>query len=452
MKILITGATGHVGNYVGRRLVGLGHELTAVTRSKEKALQLLEFPAQIIEHDLVTQALTEKMLDGFEAVIHLMGETVDGRWTQEKKEKILASRKQSSENLIKNLPSSVKVIISASAQGIYGDQKNQVVTENANLGTDFLAEVCKQWEAPFKNLDQKIRAVQLRISLVLDPQSGILHKVIPLFQRGLGGVLGSGQQYMSWISIEDLTEIMVESLTNEKYSGAINCATDHPVTNSEWTKLLGKQLQALPSPSVPAFALKLAVGEFSSAVLGSIQLSPEKLIANNFKFKHPNLKEYFSEKLEPFKNNQKFLSVKQYVPHDLETIFAFFSDAKNLEKVSPPFLNFRVTQMSTAEIQKGTVIDYKLNLKGLVPLKWRSLISDWNPPYHFVDDQVSGPFTTWHHTHSFEKLGSGTLISDQVRYKLPLGFLGHLVASSFVQSDVDEIFKFRREVIQNLKF
>jgi hypothetical protein len=451
MKILITGATGNVGNYVGRQLVGLGHELTVVTRSKEKALNQLEFPAEIIEHDLVTHALSEKKLEGIDAIIHLMGETVDGRWTDEKKERILTSRKQSSENLLKHLPDSIKVIVSASAQGIYGDQKNQVVTENAKLGTDFLAEVCKQWEAPFKNLSQTIRTVQLRISLVLDPQSGVLHKMIPLFQRGLGGNLGSGKQYMSWIAIEDLSEIIVQALTNENYSGAINCATDNPVTNAEWTKLLGKQLQALPSPSVPEFALKLAVGEFSSAVLGSIQLSPEKLIENKFKFKYPKLKDYFAEALEPFKNGQNFFSVKQYVAKDIDSIFSFFSDAKNLEDITPPFLNFHVAKMSTTNIQKGTLIDYKLKLKG-IPLKWKTLISEWNPPYKFVDEQLSGPYTVWHHTHSFEKLGSGTLISDQVRYKLPLGFLGNLVASSFVQSDVEKIFKFRREVIQNLKF
>ena len=166
MKILITGATGHVGNYVGRRLVQLGHEIAVITRSKDKALNYLEFPAEIIEHDLVHHVLPEKKLQGIDAIIHLMGETVDGRWTKEKKEKILESRAKSSEHLLKHLPDSVKVIISASAQGIYGDHKNHVVTENSKLGHDFLAEVCKQWEEPFKHLPKSIRTVQLRISLV----------------------------------------------------------------------------------------------------------------------------------------------------------------------------------------------------------------------------------------------------------------------------------------------
>lgn len=450
MKILITGATGHVGNYVGRRLVQLGHELVVVTRSKEKAFSYLEFPAKVIEHDLVNHVFPEKNLEGIDAIIHLMGETVDGRWTEEKKEKILASRKKSSEHLIKNLPDSVKVIISASAQGIYGDHKSHVVTEKSKLGNDFLAEVCKQWEEPFKHLKKSIRTVQLRISLVLDPQSGVLRRMIPLFQRGLGGTLGSGKQYMSWIAIEDLSEIIVQALTDDAYHGPINCATDNPVTNSEWTKLLGNQLNAFKSPPVPSFALRIALGEMASAVLASIQLSPEKLVESKFKFKYPKLKDYFAQALEPYKNGKYFFSVKQFIPKDIDSVFSFFSEAKNLEHITPPILSFQITHMSTETIQKGTLIDYKLKLKG-IPLKWRTLISEWNPPHNFVDTQLSGPYRIWHHTHRFEKLGNGTLISDDVQYKLPLGFLGQMMASSLVQNDVEKIFKFRREVIQKLK-
>ncbi|MES2803168.1 MAG: TIGR01777 family oxidoreductase [Bdellovibrionota bacterium] len=451
MKILITGATGHVGNFVGRKLVELGHDVVVITRSKEKALSYLEFPAEVIEHDLVAHPLPEKKLQGIEAIVHLMGETVDGRWTDKKKEDILISRKKSSEHLVQNLPASLKVIVSASAQGIYGDQKAQLVTEKAKLGSDFLADVCKQWEAPFKNLNKSIRAVQLRIGLVLDPQSGVLRKMIPLFQRGMGGTLGTGKQYMSWIAIEDLADIIVETLVNTKYQGAINCSTTNPVTNSEWTKLLGKQLQALPSPPVPSFALRIALGEMATAVLGSVKMAPEILTANSFNFKYPSLKEYFAEALEPYKNGQYFYSVKQFVPRNIESVFTFFSEAANLETITPPFLNFHVSKVSTKNIQEGTLIDYKLSLKG-IPMKWKTLIAEWNPPHSFVDTQLSGPYRVWHHTHRFEKLGNGTLLSDEVRYKVPLGFLGQMMASTFVQRDVEKIFKFRREVIHNIKF
>lgn len=451
MKILMTGATGSIGNYVGRRLIELGHEISVVTRSKEKALSYLEFPAEVIEHDLVASPLPEKKFHGVEAIIHLMGETVDGRWTAKKKKLILESREVSSNNLVKHLPPSVKVIASASAQGIYGDQQDNDLNESAKLGTDFLAEVCKKWEAPFTALPQSIRTVQLRIGLVLDPQSGVLRKMIPLFQRGLGGTLGSGDQYMSWIAIEDLAEIFVQSLTDDRFIGPVNCSTTDPVTNTQWTKLLSKTLNAMPSPPVPSFALRIAVGEMASAILGSIKMKPEKLKSFHFKFKHPKLKDYFAEKLEPYKNGQYFYSVKQFVPREIEGVFKFFAEAANLEQITPPFLNFKVTHMSTKTIHEGTLIDYKLNLKG-IPLKWKTLIKQWNPPHSFVDTQLSGPYRIWHHTHRFEKLGNGTLLSDEVRYKLPLGFLGQVMASTFVQKDVEKIFKFRREVIHKIKF
>jgi uncharacterized protein (TIGR01777 family) len=451
MKILMTGATGNVGNYVGRRLVELGHEIIVVTRSRAKALSYLEFPAEIVEHDFSLHPLPENKFHDAEGVVHLMGETVDGRWTDKKKDLILKSRELGSENLVKHLPASVKVIVSASAQGIYGDHQDQEITEKAKLGSDFLADVCKKWEAPFNKLNKSVRTVQLRIGLVLDPQSGVLNKMIPLFQRGLGGTLGTGKQYMSWIAIEDLTEVFVQALTDDKFHGPINCSTNDPVTNQQWTKLLGKTLNAMPSPPVPSFALRIAIGEMAGVVLASIRMSPEKLKTNHFKFKYPKLKDYFAEKLEPYKDGQYFYSVKQFVPRNIDSVFTFFAEAANLEQITPPFLNFKVTKMSTKTIHEGTLIDYKLNLKG-IPMKWKTLIKQWNPPHSFVDTQLSGPYRIWHHTHRFEKLGNGTLLSDEVRYKLPLGFLGQVMASTFVQKDVEKIFKFRREVIHEIKF
>lgn len=291
MKILMTGATGNVGNHVGQRLVQLGHDLVVVSRSKNKAKLDLEFQAQVIEHDLTRSPLREQDIQGVEAIIHLMGETIDGRWTKEKKDRILDSREKSSQNLVAVLPSSLKTIISASAQGIYGDQGQSWVSEKTKPGNDFLASVCQVWEKSFQDL-KDVRTVQLRIGLVLDPEFGVLKKVIPLFRNGLGGVLGNGKQYMSWIAIEDLTEIIVESLQNSQFSGPINCSTEHPVTNHQWTQILRQELKAWPSPSVPKFVLRIALGEMADAILASIRMKPEKLLKYNFKFKHPYLEDY----------------------------------------------------------------------------------------------------------------------------------------------------------------
>lgn len=450
----MTGATGSVGNYVGRKLVQQGHEIVVVSRSAKKAKMHLEFPAEVIEADLVQTALSEEHFKNIDTVIHLMGETVDGRWNEKKKSDIFNSRINSSQNLIKNLPTSVQTVVSASAQGIYGDSgdtelsdlkphiKSQTVAKD-----DFLATVCEQWEAPFRKLNQ--RTVQLRIGIVLDPQSGALKKMVPLFQKGLGGTLGSGKQYMSWIAIDDLSDIIVEAVTNSVYTGAINCCSPENVTNDQFTIKLCQALGVFKSAPVPEFALKIVIGEMAKVVLASIRMRPDQLIKNKYAFKFTNLENYFKSFLQEFKDGHSFLSVKQYLAKDINTVFQFFSEAKNLEKTTPNILNFRIDKMSTPEIEKSTIIDYKLKIRGF-PANWRTQIVEWSPPHRFIDTQLNGPYKLWHHTHDFEKMGTGTLMIDKVRYKLPLGFAGNLVAQTFVQKDVESIFKFRREVVSDL--
>jgi len=449
MKILITGATGAIGNSVGRKLFELGHELFVVSRSKSKAELYLEFPAEIIEVDLSQSLIHDSCMDNIDAVIHLMGETIDGRWTAEKKQLILESRTKSSQNLIQSLKPRTQVVVSASAQGFYGDQGRLELSETALKGTDFLADVCEEWEKPFRTLDE-IRSVQLRIGLVLDPQSGALKKMIPLFQKGLGGVLGSGEQYMSWIALDDLTNVVVEATLNHHYNGPLNCSANS-VTNREWTVKLCQSLGVFKSLPVPQVALKLILGEMSSLVLSSIRMSNEKLRDLGFNFKYTNIDQYFFDNLNDFKDGHSVLLVRQYVPFSLNKVFPFFAEAKNLERITPDLLHFRIEKMSTPEIQKGTLIDYNLKIHGF-PAKWKTLIEDWQPPVQFVDTQLKGPYKLWHHTHSFAQMGKGTLLTDKVRFKLPLGFLGHAVAQTFVQKDVESIFKYRREVMSEVKF
>ena len=285
--------------------------------------------------------------------------------------------------------------------------------------------------------------MQLRIGIVLDPQSGALKKMIPLFQKGLGGTLGSGRQYMSWIAIDDLSDIIVEAVTNSNYVGAINCCAPENVTNDQFTIQLCQALGVFKSAPVPEFALRIVIGEMAKVVLASIRMRPDQLIKNKYNFKFTNLESYFKSFLQEFKDGHGFLSVKQYLDKDIETIFQFFSEAKNLEKITPDILNFRIDKMSTSEIEKNTIIDYKLKIRGF-PANWKTQIVEWNPPHRFIDTQLNGPYKLWHHTHDFEKMGTGTLMMDKVRYKLPMGFAGNLVAQTFVQNDVENIFKFLR--------
>ncbi len=453
MKILITGATGLIGRQLGLKLVEQGHQIRAVSRDRQKALQNLPFPAEIIECDLLQSPLTQKDFAGVDAIVHLLGETVDGRWSDKKKKEIMDSRVLSSVNLLKNCPADIKTIVTTSAQGFYGDRGDEILTEDSLPGEGFLADVCQQWEKPFTEFQNKYstRVVIVRIGVVLSREGGALKKLVSLFQKNLGASLGSGKQWMSWISLDDVSEIFLQAVLQKSFKGVINAAHPEPVQNQEFTELLCQKLGTLQLPSVPGFVLKTMLGEMSEIVLGSYRVDCQKLKNLEFQFKSKNLKEFFDQELECFKNGQGFFYAQQFIPADIEKVFQFFSDAMNLEKLTPSLLNFKVEKLSTPEIQKDTLIDYKLKIHG-VPVHWRTLIETWDPPYKFTDQQLKGPYTLWHHTHTFKKLAGGTLMIDEVLFKLPLGLLGRLTAGSFVESDVGQIFGFRRQVIAEEKF
>lgn len=169
-----------------------------------------------------------------------------------------------------------------------------------------------------------------------------------------------------------------------------------------------------------------------------------------FKFEHPEFVKAIRELCEPLQHGQHEFVSEQWVPKKPEEIFPFFSLETNLERLTPPFLSFKVIGKSTPEIREGTLIDYKLSLHGL-PVKWRTRIESWQPErFRFVDTQLKGPYRTWHHTHEFLPLAGGTLIRDRVLYKLPLGFFGDVAAGWKVSGDVGQIFDFRRGIIQTL--
>lgn len=451
--ILITGATGLVGSVLGLRLAQEGYKLKVVTRDEKKARQNLTFPAQIIVCDLNKNHLSEEAFADVECVIHLAGETVDGKWTPEKKKAILESRTLTTQNLLKNRPQSVHTVITASAQGVYGHQGDRELDENGTPGYGFLAEVCQAWEKPFHELCElkSARVVILRLGLVIAHQGGAIRKMLPIFQKNLGATLGSGDQWMSWIHIEDLCQVITNAITNINYRGVINAVSDSPVQNSEFTKKMCHHLKVMQAPRVPEFALRLLFGEMSEILTASAKVVPKKLKGNDFKFKFDTLDSALRQEFENLKQGQGYFTAQQYIPFPIEKVFNFFADAQNLEKLTPDLLRFKIKNMSTQHIQQGSLIDYTLKIRG-VPANWQTKIETWNPPFEFVDTQLKGPYSLWHHTHKFETLGEGTLMSDYVRYKLPMGFLGRLTAGSFVQNDIETIFAYRRQIIAEHTF
>lgn len=438
MKVLLTGGTGLIGKEVGKALVRKGHEITVLTRSKSKALEI-PYPCRVIE------SLSHNDIQDIDAVIHLAGENVgDGRWSAERKKKIFNSRVQLTKNLVESFKDSdkLKTFISASAIGIYGNRADEILTEASSLGNDFLADVCKNWEESLSGLKFGIRKVIFRTGIVLSKDGGALEKMILPFRFGIGGKLGNGRQWMSWIHIDDMTALYVKALEDQKFGGIYNAVTENPVTNEEFTQELAKALGKKAGPAVPAVAIKLALGEMSIIALGSQRVMPENL-KGHYSFKFPKLSQALENCVQDIREGNFVFYAEQYLPAKRQDIFPFFADAKNLEEITPPSLKFHIEKVSTPQIQEGTIIDYKLQIRG-VPVGWKTEIQEWVPNEKFVDMQMKGPYSLWHHTHQFEDLGPGTLMSDRVKYKLPLGIMGWSVAGKMVQNDIQKIFSFRR--------
>lgn len=283
----MTGATGFIGGRLAEELVKAGHSLVVVTRNSAKARAELKYKADLVECDLNSTPLPPDSFNGVEALINLTGETIDGRWTSTKKKKIRDSRVLSARHLLANCPASVTTIITASAQGIYGDRGNEILTEESMPGKGFLAEVCKDWEAEFNNLVQRV--VVLRFGMVLGQDGGALKKLIPLFKKNLGAPLGKGNQWMSYVSLNDLVRVIIAAVTNPSYTGVFNVANNHPVTNAEFTAVLCKSLNVWCMPHVPAGVLRVVLGEMSELVLSSLRLKPQKLNNLGFKFQDEDL-------------------------------------------------------------------------------------------------------------------------------------------------------------------
>lgn len=271
-------------------------------------------------------------------------------------------------------------------------------------------------------------------------------KMLTPFRVNMGGVLGGGGQWMSWIHLQDLVNLYVKAVEDSSFSGVYNAVSPEPVINRQFTQELVQALHVHQGPPVPPFALKLLYGEMSQVILDSQKVRSLKL--KDFPFQFPTLKKALQDCAAPYKGGDDIFYAEQFLNLPRPKVFSFFAKAENLESITPPLLNFRIESKSTEKIQKGTKILYKLKIRG-VPVQWETLIEEWQPNEMFVDNQLRGPYQKWHHTHIFETLGTGTLMKDLVRYRMPLGPLGK-VASPLVRKDIESIFQFRRENVGRL--
>ncbi len=287
MNVLISGATGFLGGTLIPELEAGGHRVTRLTRSPKSADDLGWDP----------EAGTIDDLEGTDAVVHLAGESIaEGRWTPGKKRRILESRRKGTRLLseaIAALSAPPSVMVSASAVGYYGDRGNELLTEESGPGSGFLAEVCRDWEAAAEPAREAgIRVVHPRVGIVLSTKGGALGATLPIFKLGLGGKVGSGRQYWSWVTLDDVVGAFVHALTNESVSGPVNVGSPNPLTNAEYTKVLGRVLNRPTIFPVPAPAARIVLGEVADELLlASQRMQPARLQETGYAFRHPDLED-----------------------------------------------------------------------------------------------------------------------------------------------------------------
>ncbi len=290
MKVAVTGGTGFLGAPLVRRLVDAGHQVTVLTR-KPAALSGLPSGVSAARFDAFEPA-PDTLLQGFDAVIHLAGESIAERWTPEQKERVVKSRKIGTEAIARAAVASgtVRALVSTSAIGYYGPHGDEPLDETSAPGSDFLAQVCQVWEAATAPAQEAgLRTAIIRIGIVLHPDGGALKRMTVPFKLGAGGRFGDGNQYMSWIHRDDLLRLFVHVLEQPTVSGVLNGTAPNPVTNRDFVRELGRALHRPALVPAPKFALKLALGEMSTMVLDGQKVLPRRTLDSGFTFEYPTL-------------------------------------------------------------------------------------------------------------------------------------------------------------------
>lgn len=293
MNILISGATGFIGTRLCRQLGEDGHNVSALSRDPASAVRLLPLLRRVSPWDPLISRPPEEAFENIDAVVHLAGESVAGRWHAAKKRAIRESRILGTRHLvagIESLGAKPKVLISASAIGYYGNRGEELLDEEAPPGAGFLSEVCQAWEGEAARAEELgLRVVCLRSGIVLGAGGGALATMLPPFKLGLGGPLGSGHQWWSWVHLDDVIGIITEALEDETLEGPLNLTAPRPLRQEEFARALGQVLGRPALLPAPAWVLKLALGEFAGELLASQRVLPRQIQAQGYHFRFGEL-------------------------------------------------------------------------------------------------------------------------------------------------------------------
>ena len=280
MRVLVAGGTGFIGAPLCRALRSGGHAVTVISRAPENV------NGEAIGWDAMVDAVRD-----VDAIVNLAGESIAGRWTPERKERIRTSRIDATRALVGALRGSrARVLINASAVGYYGPRGDDPLDETAPTGAGFLAEVCEAWEQEARAAEPLgVRVVRLRLGVVLAADGGALARMIPPFRAFVGGPLGTGEQWMSWIHRDDVTGLVVEALEKDAYRGAVNTTAPHPVTNAEFSAALGRALARPARIRMPAFILRFALGEMAEMLLTGQRVLPRVADGQGYRWRYADL-------------------------------------------------------------------------------------------------------------------------------------------------------------------
>ncbi len=464
MRVFVTGATGFIGRALIPRLQRDGHAVVAWVRSPARARSLLGAEVELVPADTTPDGLVAA-IERSEAVVNLAGEALlGGRWTAARRAVLEASRIEVTQRLVQAMAEATtrpRVFLSGSAVGYYGDRADESLSEASTGGADFLARLCRRWECAAQEADRLgARVVLLRTGVVLGRAGGALAHMLPPFELGVGGPIGTGAQYLPWIHLHDLVKIIAVALVDDRYRGPVNGVAPEQATSRTFARALGRALHRPARLPVPTLAIRAIFGHAATLLLASQRVDPRVLREHQFAFDFSTLDSALEDivggtvvAISPVQSSPEGAGEARYelrartlIDAPLEQTFAFFSKAANLGVITPAAMRFSI-QGQVPPMAAGAVIDYRVRV-GPVPVRWRTRITSWEPGRSFADLQEKGPYRFWWHEHNFQADGPRTVMEDRVYYTPPLGIVGRLAHRFFIGTTLRKIFQYRGDVIR----